>query len=515
MADRKRKNKKDTSSKAKASSKKAGEEAKEAVDAQPLETVKKPKKEKTKILFVSPEAQPFAVSGGLGEVVGSLPVSLAKKRKYDVSVVIPLYRGVPGEYREKMTFVKYFYFLLGWRSQYCGIFKLRQNSVTYYFIDNEYYFDRDGLYGYFDDGERFAYFCRAVMEMFPQLGYYPDIVHTNDWQTALVPIYNMSIYHLGFKSIFTIHNVAYQGKYGLEILGDVFGLPAEAGAFVEYGGCINLMKGAIECSSMVTTVSPSYAGELQDPYFGEGLDSIIRKNSFKMRGILNGISTEVYDPSKDKEITAKYTADDLSGKVKDKAELQNIFGLPQNPDIPVIAIISRLVHHKGMQIIQNVMDQILQENVQVVILGVGDPGYENYFRWIQGIYPGKLCANISFNGGLSHRMYAGADMFLMPSLSEPCGLAQMIACRYGTVPIVRETGGLRDSIHDCTMGEGNGFTFQGTDAGGLIDAVRRAIGLYWRKEDWENLKKYIMGLDFGWTKSAAEYDRLYADVLEG
>lgn len=472
------------------------------------------KVEKKKLLFVSPEVQPFAGTGGLGEVAGSLPVALARKRKLDVTVILPYYRDIPQEWKEQCSFVKWFYVNVAWRSQYCGIFELKRNGVRYLFVDNEYYFGREGLYGYYDDGERYAFFCKAVMESMHQLDYYPDLVHANDWQTALIPIYNNCVYHYGFKSIFTIHNIAYQGQYDLAILGDVFDLPPEAGSYVEYHGCINLMKGAIEASNIVSTVSPSYAEELQNGFYSEGMEDIIRRNSFKLRGILNGINTSVYDPEKDPEIAENFSASDLSGKTKDKLMLQSLVGLPQDPDTPVLAIISRLVNHKGMSMIRDIMENLLQERMQLVVLGVGDIQYEEYFRYLQGRYPEKVSANIMFNGGLSHRIYAGADIFLMPSISEPCGLAQMISSRYGTVPVVRETGGLKDSIHDCSLGEGNGFTFSGTDAYQLEDAVRRALALYWKKEDWTALQKYIMKLDFSWRKSASEYEDMYRSLIE-
>ena len=458
--------------------------------------------------------QPFAGTGGLGEVAGSLPVALARKRKLDVTVILPYYRDISQEWKEQCSFVKWFYVNVAWRSQYCGIFELKRNGVRYLFVDNEYYFGREGLYGYYDDGERYAFFCKAVMESMHQLDYYPDLVHANDWQTALVPIYNTCVYHYSFKSIFTIHNIAYQGQYDLAILGDVFDLPPEAGSYVEYHGCINLMKGAIEASNIVSTVSPSYAEELQNGFYSEGMEDIIRRNSFKLRGILNGINTSVYDSEKDPEIAENFSAEDLSGKTKDKLMLQSLVGLPQDPDTPVLAIVSRLVNHKGMSMIRDIMENLLQERMQLVVLGVGDIQYEEYFRYLQGRYPEKVSANIMFNGGLSHRIYAGADIFLMPSISEPCGLAQMISSRYGTVPIVRETGGLKDSIHDCSLGEGNGFTFSGTDAYQLEDAVRRALALYWKKEDWTALQKYIMKLDFSWRKSASEYEDMYRSLIE-
>nr|MCR4842248.1 glycogen/starch synthase [Eubacterium sp.] len=331
---------------------------------------------------------------------------------------------------------------------------------------------------------------------------------------ALVPIYNTSIYHYGFKSVFTIHNIAYQGQYDLAIRGDLFGLPPEAGAFVEYDGCINLMKGAIECSNIVTTVSPTYAAELKNPYYAEGLEDIIKRNDFKMRGILNGISFQAYNPEDDENLAATYSVKDLSGKAEDKQRLQELCNLPVNPDVPVLAIISRLVYHKGIQLLQIAADSIVNDDVQLVILGVGDKAYENYFQWLASQYPAKVSANITFSGAMSHRIYAGADILLMPSLTEPCGLAQMIACRYGTVPIVRETGGLRDSVKDCSTGEGNGFTFAGTDPAELSDAVKRAVELYRSKDEWKALVEHIMGLDFSWDKSSGDYEDVYRELVD-
>ena len=473
----------------------------------------KKKKDLKSILFVTGECQPFSGTGGLGEVAGSLPAALAARGNYEVSVILPYYRDMPQAWKEKCEFVKWFYVNVAWRSQYCGIFRLEKDGVTYLFVDNEYYFGREGLYGYYDDGERYAFFCKAVMETMGQLGYYPDIVHANDWQTALVPIYNVATYHYGFKSIFTIHNIAYQGQYDLAIMGDVFDLPPEAGSLVEYNGCINLLKGAIECSNLVSTVSESYAKELEAGFYSHDMEDMIRKNSFKMRGILNGINTVAYDPQNDENIIAPFSAEDLSGKAACKKNLQEILGLNQDPDAPIIALISRLAGHKGLSLVRDVMEGVLQDRVQLVVLGVGEVQYEDYFRYLQDRYPGKVSTNIMFNGGLSHRIYAGADMFLMPSLSEPCGLSQMIACRYGTVPIVRETGGLKDSIQDCTLGEGNGFTFSGLDSAQLADAINRAISRYWQREDWEALSKYIMTLDFSWAKSAEAYEAMYSELV--
>ena len=480
--------------------------------------VKKSKKaapEKKKILFVGSEVLPFAATGGLGEVLGSLPKALAARGDYDVRVMMPYYSDIGEQYRNSAKYLCNYNVGLSWRNLYCGLFELKQDNVTYYFIDNEYYFHRDGLYGFYDDGERYAFFCKAVMDSFYFIDFMPDIIHANDWQTALIPIYNNSKYHYDIKLIFTIHNIEYQGQYDLKILPTVFDLPPEAGAYVEYEGCINLVKGAIETSDCVTTVSESYAKELEDPTFAHGLQDMIKKNNWKTRGILNGIDAEGYDPATDTAIAHNFTSTDFSGKVQDKLELQRLAGLREDAGVPVIAIISRLVAHKGLDLITKAMENIVRNcEVQLVVLGKGDRKYEDYFIWLQNQYNGKVSAMITYNKDLSRKVYAGADMFLMPSKAEPCGLSQMIACRYGTVPIVRETGGLRDSIVDCSYGEGNGFTFADYNPDDMANAIYRAIDLYYNNpEGWDKLRKYISTIDFSWAKSADKYDEMYSWLL--
>lgn len=480
--------------------------------------VKKSKKaapEKKKILFVGSEVLPFAATGGLGEVLGSLPKALAARGDYDVRVMMPYYSDIGEQYRNSAKYLCNYNVGLSWRNLYCGLFELKQDNVTYYFIDNEYYFHRDGLYGFYDDGERYAFFCKAVMDSFYFIDFMPDIIHANDWQTALIPIYNNSKYHYDIKLIFTIHNIEYQGQYDLKILPTVFDLPPEAGAYVEYEGCINLVKGAIETSDCVTTVSESYAKELEDPAFAHGLQDMIKKNNWKTRGILNGIDAEGYNPATDTAIAHNFTSTDFSGKVQDKLELQRLAGLREDAGVPVIAIISRLVAHKGLDLITRAMENIVRNcEVQLVVLGKGDRKYEDYFIWLQNQYNGKVSAMITYNKDLSRKVYAGADMFLMPSKAEPCGLSQMIACRYGTVPIVRETGGLRDSIVDCSYGEGNGFTFADYNPDDMANAIYRAIDLYYNNpEGWDKLRKYISTIDFSWAKSADKYDEMYSWLL--
>ena len=480
--------------------------------------VKKSKKaapEKKKILFVGSEVLPFAATGGLGEVLGSLPKALAARGDYDVRVMMPYYSDIGEQYRNSAKYLCNYNVGLSWRNLYCGLFELKQDNVTYYFIDNEYYFHRDGLYGFYDDGEGYAFFCKAVMDSFYFIDFMPDIIHANDWQTALIPIYNNSKYHYDIKLIFTIHNIEYQGQYDLKILPTVFDLPPEAGAYVEYEGCINLVKGAIETSDCVTTVSESYAKELEDPAFAHGLQDMIKKNNWKTRGILNGIDAEGYNPARDTAIAHNFTSTDFSGKVQDKLELQRLAGLREDAGVPVIAIISRLVAHKGLDLITKAMENIVRNcEVQLVVLGKGDRKYEDYFIWLQNQYNGKVSAMITYNKDLSRKVYAGADMFLMPSKAEPCGLSQMIACRYGTVPIVRETGGLRDSIVDCSYGEGNGFTFADYNPDDMANAIYRAIDLYYNNpEGWDKLRKYISTIDFSWAKSADNYDEMYSWLL--
>lgn len=467
-----------------------------------------------KIMFVASECLPFCATGGLGEVVGSLPKAIAAQGN-DVSVFIPLYKAIGDEYRTKMEFIKCFDVHLAWRTVYCGIFRLKADGVSYYFIDNEYYFKRDGLYGHFDDGERYAFFCHAVLDCWHELAYVPDIVHCNDWQTALIPVYlNAKYYYPQVKTVFTIHNIEYQGKYDPAILGDVFALGPDAMHFVEYDGCINLMKGAIACSNRVTTVSPSYANEIQTSYFAHGLDKMFHEHNYKLVGILNGIDDKFYDPKNGDSIAKPYTSDDLSGKAYCKESLQREVGLPANPDVPVLAMITRLVEHKGLDLVTRVADELLyNSNCQFIILGSGDAEYENFFKALQQRHPDKMRLFLKFDKALARRIYSGADLFLMPSKSEPCGLAQMISSRYGTVPIVRKTGGLGDSISDCGLGSGNGFVFDNFNAHEMLSAIHRAFSLYNNKEDFTKLVKYIMGMDFSWDNSAIKYIELYDQLF--
>lgn len=473
---------------------------------------------KKKIMFVASEAAPFIATGGLAEVIGSLSKAIAKDENFDVRVIVPLYQDIKKEYRKDFRFIGNIFVPLSWRNQYCGIFEYEKDNVKFYFVDNEYYFKRPGCYGYYDDGERFAFFCRSVMEILSFLNFYPDILHCHDWQAALAALYLKTIYcfrpeYQFIRSVFTIHNIEYQGKYSLDILEDLFGISNRYRYLVEYDRCINLMKGAIECSERFSTVSPTYAGEIKDPYYAHGLDAIIRRNEFKLCGILNGIDVDYYNPKTDKSLFANYDAEDVSNKAICKEELQRMLNLPVKPDTPIIAMITRLVAHKGLDLVREVIEQVLRQDVQFVLLGTGDSTYENYFSDLARRYPGKVVSIISFNSDLSRKIYSGADLFLMPSKSEPCGLSQMIASRYGTVAIVRETGGLRDSIQPYGAG-GNGFTFHDYNAYDMLYVINEAIGVYRDKEAWKALQKKAMLTDFSWATSAKYYVGLYLGMLK-
>ncbi len=472
----------------------------------------KKEKEAVRVLFVTPECVPFASSGGLGEVAGSLPKHLAGRDGIDCRVIMPLYGSIGNRWRSQMEYLGNKFIPVAWRSKYMGVFKLVMDGVTYYFIDNEEYFKRDGMYGYFDDCERFAFFSRAVFEALPIMGFDPQIIHANDWQSALVPIYQDAVYHRNLRTIFSIHNVEYQGRYGREVIRDVIGLPEGAEHLVDYMGDANLMKGAVETANIVSTVSPTYAQELKDPFFSFGLDPIIRRNSFKLRGILNGIDTEVYNPTIDPYIPAAYSAQNLAGKKACKKSFQEQMNLPVK-DVPLITLISRLVPAKGIDLITRTLDSLLNNSeAQFVMLGTGEFGYEEWFRGLQQRHPDRVRSLIQFNRDLSHRLYAAGDILLMPSRSEPCGLSQMIGCLYGDIPVVRRTGGLNDSIRDCTLGTGNGFVFDDFNADHFRDAVQNAIDRWYDRENWEKLVAYDLELDFSWTHSAQSYFDLYTEV---
>ncbi|MBR3802150.1 MAG: glycogen synthase GlgA [Clostridia bacterium] len=473
-----------------------------------------------KVLYAASEALPFIASGGLADVAGSLPQAL-RKRLIGARVVMPLYDTIRQELKDTMTFITHISVPVAWRRQYCGIFEARHNGVIYYLLDNQYYFKRDRIYGHYDDAERFAFFARAVLEIIPHIGFKPDIIHCNDWQTAMTPVYYSTMYAdqpgwENIKTVFTIHNIQYQGVYGMELIGDVLGMQPGTEHIVEYNGCVNLMKGAIETANVVTTVSPSYANEILDPWFSHGLDNILAQRRFKLSGILNGIDVENYNPETDKDIFANYNSEDFSAKKINKAELQKMFNLPVKERTPVVGLVTRLVSHKGLDLIKVILDELLATtDIQFVVLGSGDWQYEEFFKEMAARYPEQLGLRIGFVPDLARKIYAGADIFLMPSKSEPCGLSQMVALRYGTIPIVRETGGLKDTITDSGDNEGNGFTFARYNAHDMLHSIRRAVEGYQNEEGWNILVKRAMECNNSWNRSANEYIRLYKNVLKG
>lgn len=474
------------------------------------------------LFFAASEVAPFIKTGGLADVAGSLPNALAKLG-HDVRVILPLYSAIPAQWRRQMTFLKSFHFPLSWRNAYCGLFSLEYQGLTYYFIDNEYYFQREGLYGQFDDGERFAYFSRAVVEVPIQLGWSPDIIHCNDWQTGLVPVYLLEARHREpllkhTKSVFTIHNIEYQGRFDRNILGDVLGLDESyfREDMLSYYGDVNLVKGAIYAADYITTVSPTYAKELQYAFYAHGLEGVIADNYHKFTGILNGIDMAHNDPATDKFLPAPYSAHDLSGKAACKAALQEKLGLNVDPDVPIIACISRLVAHKGYELVTAAFPKIMEHYVQFVVLGTGDWGIESFFRMAAQEYPGRVSANLMYSAELASQIYAGADLLLMPSIAEPCGLSQMIAMRYGTVPIVRLTGGLKDSVpaYNPTTGTGLGFTFGSITPGDLLGAIDRGLEVYETdRPNWIGLMTRGMTTDFSWDQSATAYEKVYNQVI--
>ena len=467
---------------------------------------------------------PFAATGGLGDVMGSLPRAL--KKKYgdaaDIRVITPLYESVPPEVHASMTTEAVFTVRLAWRQQYCGILSLVRDGVTFYFVDNEYYFKRGELYGHFDDGERFAYFCKSVLEMMPHIGFFPDVLHANDWQSALSVVYLSTDYchRMGYeniRSVFTIHNIEYQGRYGPDTVADLFGLHEGwwNDGTLQMDGDVNLMKGAMLMADAVTTVSPTYAAQLHDPAYAEGLESVVDAIGWKMHGVVNGIDTVTYDPASDPALPAHYTAADPAGKAVCKASLQAALGLAQEPDTPLIAMVTRLVGHKGLDLVQQAMDGIMATGCQFVVLGTGDGQYEDFFRWKAGQYPGRLSAQILYAEDLSRRIYAAADLFLMPSRSEPCGLSQMIAMRYGAVPIVRSTGGLADTVRSCQVGQedGTGYLFGDYDTGAMLSVIGQATGLYrGDRTGFDTVRYRGMTADFSWGRSAAAYRHIYENL---
>ena len=475
-----------------------------------------------KILFVGAEAMPFAATGGLGDVMGSLPAALSATGEADVAVVLPLYAAINEKWRAQMKEEVIFTVSLSWREQYCGVYSLVKDGVKYYFIDNEYYFKRPALYGFFDDGERYAYFCKAIPEVMRHLNYYPDILHAHDWQAALSVVYLNRFYRQlpefkNIKTVFTIHNIEYQGKYDFSILGDVFALGESERSLMEHSGCINLMKAAIECADAVSTVSPRYADEIKTAEYAHGLEHCLQNNAHKLRGILNGIDYTYYNPESDPVLLAGFTPTRMAGKAKDKTAMQKEVGLPERKDVPMLSIISRLASHKGLDIVTECIWSIVKNNdVQLIVLGKGEEKYEQMFLTLQAAYPEKVRALITYDRDLSKRIYAATDIFLMPSKSEPCGLSQMIASRYGAIPVVRETGGLYDSIKPFWMdGDkmmGNGFTFANYSAGELKERTEAAIALWNDEPMRKKLVRKIMTTDFSWNTSAQKYLEMYKEI---
>jgi len=482
-------------------------------------------KEFKQITFVASECQPFIASGGLGDVVGSLPSRIVKsgKGEYKVNVILPYYSKINPSYRNKLVYVTQITVNLSWRKQYCGIFKYEDKYVTYYFIDNEYYFKRDNLYGYFDDGERFAYFSKAAIEVMLQLDMIPDIIHVHDWQTALVPIYLRTLYYgdvrlMNVKTIFTIHNIEYQGKYSFDddIIEDVFGISIKDSFIFEYHNSINLMKGAMEAANYVTTVSPTYALEILTKEYAHGLEDETNriKDENKLVGILNGIDKNFYNPAKDKALFVTYDRMDFSSKKLNKIELQRMLNLPTNENVLMIGMVSRLVSHKGLDFIKSAFDKLMELPIQLVVLGTGDPYYEGFLKDMEVKYNHKVRTIIAFNQDLSRKIYGASDLFLMPSKSEPCGLSQMIACRYGAIPLVRKTGGLKDSIIDFGAKGGIGYTFEGMNYLDMLEVIKKAVNDYGNKDEWEKKVSAAMNADFGWSASAKKYLSMYEMILE-
>lgn len=476
---------------------------------------------KMQIVFASAECAPFVKTGGLGDVAGSLPAALVRAGA-EVIVMVPKYATIKDEYKSQMEHFSDFYVSLGWRNEYCGLEKLEHDGVTYMFIDNERYFARDYPYGFFDDGERFAFFSKAITESLQHLpaGFECDILHCNDWQTALAPVFLREFYqglplYDRVKTVFSIHNVAFQGQFSDTVMEDILGvahIPAAASQLRCDACSINYMLGALRYADAITTVSPTYANEIQTPEFGEGLDGVLRERSYALQGILNGIDVAGFDPATDKRIAANYTVEDRSGKAVCKAKLQEELGLEVHDDRPLMVMVTRLTRQKGMDLVMYALDRILAGGVQVAVLGTGDRDYEDGLRYFQDKYPGTMAARIEFDPALSQRMYAAADMFLMPSKFEPCGLSQIIAMRYGTLPIVRETGGLKDTVipYNEFTGEGTGFSFSNFNGDEMGDAVFRAARLFWDNRDaWNQLVTQAMSQDFSWTRSADKYLDLY------
>ena len=476
-----------------------------------------------KILFVTSEAAPFIKTGGLADVSFALPKALHEKGE-DVRIIMPKYEDIPSDFTSKATQLASFGVSVGWRNQYCGLQYLSYDGIPVYFVDNEYYFKRHGCYGYFDDGERFAYFCRAVMESVQYMDdFYPDVIHCNDWQTGMIPLYLSDIYKgrpefSGAKSVYTIHNLKYQGRFSKSVINDLLGIGEDYfnEDKIKYYDGISFMKAGIVYADKVTTVSKTYAKEIQQAYYGEGLDGLLRQKSDKLSGVINGIDYSKYDPRKDKYIEANYGLTTLKNKEICKEDLQKICGFPVNKDVPVVSMITRLVSQKGIDLVSRVIEDILKMNVQLVVLGTGDQDYQDFFEYYASSYPAKIASFITFDDALASKIYAGSDILLMPSLFEPCGLSQIIAMSYGTLPLVRETGGLSDTVVPFNefTGEGNGFSFANYNAHDMLNVIEYAVNCYQDKKMWTKLVKNAMRTKFDWKTQADEYLKIYSELLE-
>lgn len=474
-----------------------------------------------RVLFVASEANPFIKSGGLGDVAGALPKALAQKGA-DVRVIIPKYKDINWEVKEKLRFIKSFNVSVGWRERYCGVWECLYNGVTYYVLDNEQYFYRDGIYGFYDDAERFAFFDRAVLDTLREIDWQPDLIHCNDWQTGMLPVLlkfeykRKDRFYWNMKCVYSIHNIAFQGVFDPNILPELFGFDLELyeNTALKFDNGVSFMKGGLYYSDIITTVSNSYAGEIQTPQYGERLDGVLRERAYALRGIINGIDYDEFNPKEDKYLSQNYDVNSIEDKALNKIELQKDLRLNIDANIPMIGMVTRLTSQKGIDLLVNILDRLLQQNIQLVILGTGDKHYEDHFKWLNHRYAGKVSANIKFDNALANKIYAASDMFLMPSLFEPCGLGQLIALRYGTIPIVRETGGLKDTVipYNEYTGYGNGFSFVNYNEDELYNIIQYALLIYSNKEKWNGLVKNAMNSDNSWNKSADIYLNMYREL---
>ncbi|KWX70034.1 glycogen synthase GlgA [Paenibacillus jilunlii] len=473
-----------------------------------------------KVLFAAAEAHPFVKTGGLADVIGALPKAL-KGEGVDVRVILPKYRGIPEKFVSQMEHVAALTVPVGWRNQYCGIERIVYDGIPVYFIDNEYYFGRDGIYGYMDDGERFSFFNRAVLECLETLDFQPDVLHCHDWHAAVIPMllqahYRHNPFYSEIRTVFTIHNLLYQGVFPYSVLGELLGLDDSYFLGVEYYGNVNFMKAGIVYSDHITTVSPTYSEEIRTAYYGYGLDGLLSSRADSLSGIVNGIDTKIYNPASDPQIYTRYRTN-LAKKAENKIALQQELGLPVAPYIPLVAMVTRLVDSKGLDLLTRVLDELLYyDDIQFVLLGTGDEVYERWFREAQWRYPTKLSSQILFSDALSRKIYAASDLFLMPSKFEPCGIGQLLALRYGSIPVVRETGGLNDTVHayNEVTGEGNGFTFKDYNAHDMMYTLRRAVSFYHKPEHWKKVTKNAFAGDYSWNVSAQQYMEIYNRILE-